>query len=713
MKLIDMLNSKKSQKLTLLEEQALHNFEMGHVYSNPYHTAFVKEADTPLKFKVGDYIIQKTSTGGSGGYVISKHPSLGYRLADQWGGTDKKYFKEKGFKKDAAKSKKVQSFPKVMALIKSKELTTTNKLGESITEGKYDSILDKIAGIVKNSKSFMSIGAELKKNGIKYDFMTADAPMPAAMYTLKNPKIVILNKKYVSGAEREVGDIAIGLMESINEDASHEAQGISHYTGMRATAVQKFIDDNKLNARKLLSYVTRNTDGARTKVITAISGKPNNPMAKKVMKVFKESINEDAKKVWKDGNNLYVDSDFVNMSKGNLPNSELKHLGMGDFFLDTPDGKINFNRSGDKLPGMSGRSHKMSDSNGGKLIAQLIKKMGAKIVNESKVYNCGTPSLMDLLREQTEYEKFFQSALKKFDVKSPDEIEGDKKKEFFDYVDKNWDAGENETDVDEAKTAKTKKDSKSSKKSKSDYSLDGMFGDVKKQLKGITAIKKESVNEGVKRFYQQDGIGKAKYTISYHDGKSKHNDGGDFYGIRIFKNKKELETFRSELLKKGYRADSGFKKESTNQNIRFESMDLYGTGRLVEFNLNLSDLDFGLSLISGIVGVPLAALLAMHAEDGMKSISALLKKKSKNKASVSESSYNIPSLVSLLSEKKYDIGMGHKGNGVTVWNKSEEVSGDYKTIAHITDSGKITYHDKALPSDVKKTIEAAATKMKN
>ena len=37
-----------------------------------------------------------------------------------------------------------------------------------------------------------------------------------------------------------------------------------------------------------------------------------------------------------------------------------------------------------------------------------------------------------------EYEKFFQSALKKFGVKSPAELEDDKKKKFFDYVDKNW-----------------------------------------------------------------------------------------------------------------------------------------------------------------------------------------------------------------------------------------------------------------------------------
>ena len=42
------------------------------------------------------------------------------------------------------------------------------------------------------------------------------------------------------------------------------------------------------------------------------------------------------------------------------------------------------------------------------------------------------------------YQKFFNSALKKFGVKTPAELEGDKKKEFYDYVDKNWTADHEE-----------------------------------------------------------------------------------------------------------------------------------------------------------------------------------------------------------------------------------------------------------------------------
>tara|TARA_Y100001963_G_C6498596_1_gene316821 strand:+ start:354 stop:554 length:201 start_codon:yes stop_codon:yes gene_type:complete len=53
--------------------------------------------------------------------------------------------------------------------------------------------------------------------------------------------------------------------------------------------------------------------------------------------------------------------------------------------------------------------------------------------------------IKEVIKEETDYQKFFDSALKKFGVSSPDELEGEKKKEFFDYVDKNWEA-ENETD---------------------------------------------------------------------------------------------------------------------------------------------------------------------------------------------------------------------------------------------------------------------------
>jgi hypothetical protein len=79
-----------------------------------------------------------------------------------------------------------------------------------LREGRYDADLDKIEAAVKNATSFMNVGSELKKAGIKYDFTTSMIPM--YMIKVSGNTIAVVNKKYAAGAEREVKDIAIGLL---------------------------------------------------------------------------------------------------------------------------------------------------------------------------------------------------------------------------------------------------------------------------------------------------------------------------------------------------------------------------------------------------------------------------------------------------------------------------------------------------------------------
>ena len=55
--------------------------------------------------------------------------------------------------------------------------------------------------------------------------------------------------------------------------------------------------------------------------------------------------------------------------------------------------------------------------------------------------------------DKEKYQKFFQSALKKFKVDSPADFKtDDKKKEFFNYIDKNYKAKEEESDLEETTT---------------------------------------------------------------------------------------------------------------------------------------------------------------------------------------------------------------------------------------------------------------------
>ena len=55
--------------------------------------------------------------------------------------------------------------------------------------------------------------------------------------------------------------------------------------------------------------------------------------------------------------------------------------------------------------------------------------------------------------------------------------------------------------------------------------------------------------------------------------------------------------------------------------------------------------------------------------------------------------------------KAYDLGYGHLGNGLTVWNRLEEEHGDYKTVAHIAPDRTVTIYDEEMPQAVREEIQ--------
>jgi len=61
-------------------------------------------------------------------------------------------------------------------------------------------------------------------------------------------------------------------------------------------------------------------------------------------------------------------------------------------------------------------------------------------------------------------------------------------------------------------------------------------------------------------------------------------------------------------------------------------------------------------------------------------------------------------------QQQYDLGYGHMGNGLTVWNRLEIENGDYKTIARIDSDRSVTFYDAGLPDEIKAQIlETART----
>ena len=120
--------------------------------------------------------------------------------------------------------------------------------------------------------------------------------------------------------------------------------------------------------------------------------------------------------------------------------------------------KITVNRNMKELTGLSGQFKKVATEAQAlqERMSGLYEDMGHILgryyeINESKPINQNEmkSNMDDELEADTvkegSYEDFFQSAMKKFNISSPDELEDDEKVKFFNYVDKNYSA-KSETD---------------------------------------------------------------------------------------------------------------------------------------------------------------------------------------------------------------------------------------------------------------------------
>ena len=109
--------------------------------------------------------------------------------------------------------------------------------------------------------------------------------------------------------------------------------------------------------------------------------------------------------------------------------------------------KITVNRNMKELTGLSKQFSKISSE-----AESLQQRMGALYEDMGNIlgryYEIGEKHLpghdsddietVDI--EENAYQKFFQGAMKKFGIKSPDELDDENKKEFFNYVDANYTA---------------------------------------------------------------------------------------------------------------------------------------------------------------------------------------------------------------------------------------------------------------------------------
>lgn len=93
-----------------------------------------------------------------------------------------------------------------------------------------------------------------------------------------------------------------------------------------------------------------------------------------------------------DGSKWYVDTAFINAVQHVYPGGHLRHMGFGEFVLDTPDGRLDFDRMrGKNFPGQSGRSHQIYDDAKGKVVEKAIMLM-EKAKKSEKMAATRTPT---------------------------------------------------------------------------------------------------------------------------------------------------------------------------------------------------------------------------------------------------------------------------------------------------------------------------------
>jgi len=160
-------------------------------------------------------------------------------------------------------------------------------------------------------------------------------------------------------------------------------------------------------------------------------------------KVSSEQILSQIQEFGQLGDSIYHSGDLKQVAEtlSNIANAAKVHT-----LRETEDwfDKITVNRNMKELTNLSNQFGKLSEDANSvqQRLSALYEDMGNVL---SRYYDLNENGMETKITEDdTKYAKFFRSALEKFGVSSPAEL-GDKKKEFYNYVDKNYQAKQ-ETD---------------------------------------------------------------------------------------------------------------------------------------------------------------------------------------------------------------------------------------------------------------------------
>ncbi len=266
------------------------------------------------------------------------------------------------------------------------------------------------------------------------------------------------------------------------------------------------------------------------------------------------------------------------------------------------------------------------------------------------------------------------------------------------------------------------------------------FQKVKNKIYFELGKKNESLNEAVDfrdgkyRFYSKDGVGYLTYDgKELSSGDFDWEDGSNSYWMShsSFKGQKAFDTgkdvinyFKSKKITTESVNEGKFKKDDLVYNKRTKTVgivrlgdDKYGEVKTdADGNVNVDELE-KYNPIKHKHQQNAKVAPSTEREVNSRGLFNPFKAESVNETRLTDivnSIIETPVIGKMIrtEAKKYDIGSGWMGNGLTIWNRAEEEHGDYKIIAHISPDGKLSIRDKQLPSDIKKMFQMWADTMK-
>ena len=133
---------------------------------------------------------------------------------------------------------------------------TLVQVEESVVNEKDDAgtHLDNLESIVGKARDFFAIGKELDRGGYKKKYFYSDTMAPSYTIEVDGFKFAIINKKYVDKGDREVGDIAIGLLENMNTNMKKVTEKVEpgKYSGLYYDTAEKVLKRERIKVPSAL-----------------------------------------------------------------------------------------------------------------------------------------------------------------------------------------------------------------------------------------------------------------------------------------------------------------------------------------------------------------------------------------------------------------------------------------------------------------------------